>query len=82
MNKVNNNETKTPLERFDLPSEPITVGEHAECSHLISFIEQYVDEVLVGKTSIEELKCDRELAKLQLEASLGDCLDRHEEGRW
>ncbi len=82
MNSIKKNKTRTPLERFDLPSEPITVGEHAECSHLISFIEQYVDEVLLGKTSIAELKCDIELAKLKLEDTLGDCLDRHEEGRW
>jgi hypothetical protein len=64
----------TSLERFELP-KPISCGEHAECSHLISFLEQYVDEVLVGKTTIDALKCDLELAKLELEESLGPCID-------
>ena len=72
----NNNESA--LARFDLP-RPYTCGEHAECSHLVSFLEQYVDELLTGKTSVAELKCDLELARIELEDSLGECLDRYNE---
>ena len=64
------------LARFDLP-KPYTCGEHAECSHLLSFLEEYVDELLTGKTSVAELKCDLELARLELEDCLGECLDRY-----
>ena len=70
------NKNESALARFDLP-KPHTCGEHAECSHLLSFLEQYVDELLTGKTSVAELKCDLELARFELEDTLGDCLDRY-----
>lgn len=76
-NKMRNKNTPT-LARFELPT-PYTCGEHAECSHLLSFLEQYVDEVLLGKTSVYELKCDLELARCELEDTLGDCLDKYNE---
>ena len=71
-----NNENTSALARFELP-KPYTCGEHAECSHLVSFLEQYVDEVLVGKTTIAQLKCDLELARCELEDTLDGCLDRY-----
>lgn len=75
------NENTSALARFDLP-KPYTCGEHAECSHLLSFLEEYVNELLTGKATVAELKCDLELARCELEDTLGDCLDRYEEGRF
>lgn len=79
--KNENNNNNNALARFGLPT-PYTCGEHAECSHLLSFIEEYVNELLTGKATVADLKCDLELARLQLEDTLGDCLDRYEEGRF
>lgn len=67
-----------PLERFGLP-HPETCGEHAECSHLISFLEEYVDEVISGKTTIHELKLDLELCRPELYETLGKCIQNHNE---
>ena len=66
----------SPLERFDLPT-PQTVFEHAECCHLMAFLEQYVDEVVIGKTSIVELRTDIECARAELEKLLQACIDDH-----
>lgn len=69
---------RTALSRFDLPT-PQSCGEHAECSHLVAFLEQYIDEVWLGRTTINEMKCDLEAAKLELEQTMGPCLDKWNE---
>ncbi len=74
---MKNNES-TALKRFDLPY-PQTCGEHAECSHLLSFLSQYVNEVYGGATTIQQLKTDIDVARFELEDALGECLDRHYE---
>jgi len=65
------------LERFKF-SKPITVGEHAEISHLISFLDESTDDCFTNKQDIYGLKCDIEIARDELEKCLGPLLKGHQ----
>lgn len=63
------------LETFDFEI-PETVGEHAEISHLLAFVEECVYPVIRGEKTLADLDRDLTIAKYELECCLGDCLDR------
>ena len=65
------------LEKFKF-TKPITVGEHAEISHLISFLDEATEECYRNKQDICGLKCDIEIAREELEQLLGPLLKGHE----
>lgn len=63
------------LKTFDFEI-PETVGEHAEISHLLSFVEECVDPVIRGEKTLSDLDRDLAIAKYELESCLRDCLER------
>jgi len=65
------------LERFKF-TKPITIGEHAEISHLISFLDECTDDCFTNKQDIYGLKCDIEIARDELDKLLGPLLKGHQ----
>lgn len=65
------------LERFKF-TKPITLGEHAEYCHLLGFLDESIDEIFRGKQDIYDLKADIEIARIELEQTLGPLLRGHE----
>ena len=65
------------LKRFKM-SKPITLGEHAEYCHLLSFLDESIDEMFRGKQDIYGLKADIEIARIELDETLGPLLRGHE----
>ena len=63
------------LETFDFEI-PETVGEHAEISHLLAFVEECIEPVVAGDQSLEDLRRNLAIARYELEGCLGDCLER------
>lgn len=62
------------LKTFDFET-PQTVGEHAEISHLLSFVEECVEPVIRGEKTLSDLDRDLAIAKYELESCLRDCLN-------
>ena len=63
------------LESFEFEI-PETVGEHAEISNLLAFVEECIEPVVVGDQSLEVLRRNLVIARYELEGCLGDCLER------
>lgn len=65
------------LSRFKF-TKPITLGEHAEYCHLLSFLDESIDNIFRGKQDIYDLKAEIEIARIELEQTLGPLLRGHE----
>lgn len=65
------------LSRFKF-TKPITLGEHAEYCHLLSFLDESIDDIFRGKQDIYDLKADIEFARIELDRSLNPLLKGHQ----
>jgi len=65
------------LSRFKF-TKPITLGEHAEYSHLLSFLEESIDDLFRGKQDIYDLKAEIEIARVELDEVLNPLLKGHQ----
>lgn len=71
----------SPLDAFNLPS-PKGVGDHGEIGYLLAFLEDHIDKIYSGKTSLDETKLNLRLANEYLLDCWPQIIKQHEENKF